>query len=147
MRQQIDDQRALVLAKVTEEAGISLEKTLREIAKVAYFDVRKLFGHDGRPLNIIDLDDDTAAVVANLDVLEEWAGTGDDRRLVGYVKKWRLADKLGALEKLMKHLGGYKADNDQAKPESMAEAVSAFVGQLHQSGAGRLKFAPPKLLK
>lgn len=142
VRRQIDDQKAQLLAKVAEEAGISLDKTLREIARVAYFDPRRLFGTDGRPLEITDLDDDTAAVVAGLDVLEEWAGTGDDRRLVGLVKKWKLADKLGALEKLMKHLGGYQADNEQAKPESMAAAMAAFVGQLHQSGAGRLKFAP-----
>lgn len=102
------------LAKVQNDTGITLERTLREIARIAYFDPRRMFDAKGRPLNVTELDNDTAAVVAGLDVLEEWEGSGQDRTLVGHVKKWKLADKKGALDMLMKHLGGYKEDNSQA---------------------------------
>ena len=91
--------------------GITLERTLLEIAKGAFFDVRKLFHPDGRPREIPDLDDETAAVIAGLDVLEEYRGTGEEREFVGYVKKYKLADRKGYLDMLMKHLGGYAKDN------------------------------------
>ena len=67
-----------MLAKVHQETGISLERTLREIGRIAYFDPRKMFAPDGRPLAITELDDDTAAVINGLDVLEEYAGSGAD---------------------------------------------------------------------
>jgi phage terminase small subunit len=142
VRRQIDDLRAAYVAKAAVDAGITIDRTLREIARVAYFDPRKLFDRNGQPLALVDLDDDTAAAIAGLDVLEEFEGMGKDRRMVGMVKKWKLADKLGALDKLMKHLGGYKEDNDQTKPQGVAEGVAAFLGQLHQSGAGRMPFTP-----
>ncbi len=102
------------LAQIQKETGITLERTLREIARVAFFDPRKLFDKDGNPLNLSDLDDDTVAAIAGLDVLEEWQGTGENRTFVGLIKKYKIATKLDGLEKLMKHLGGYKEDHDQA---------------------------------
>lgn len=141
IRAAITQHQAAVMEKVQAEAGITLERTLREIARLAFFDPRRMFDKDGHPLPIHQLDDDTAAVVAGLDVLEEWEGSGEDRRLVGHVKKWKLADKGGALEKLMKHLDGYNADN-KGKAQPLAEALSGFLGQIHQSGAGRLQFKP-----
>lgn len=98
---------------VQEKTGITLERTIKEIGRIAFFDPRRLFNADGEPLAITDLDDDTAAAVAGLDVLEEFDGAGRDRVFVGYVKKWKLADKKGALDMLMKHLGGYSEDNRQ----------------------------------
>lgn len=102
------------LAQIQKETGITLERTLREIARVAFFDPRKLFDKDGNPLSLSDLDDDTVAAIAGLDVLEEWQGTGENRAFVGLIKKYKIATKLDGLEKLMKHLGGYKEDHDQA---------------------------------
>lgn len=104
------------MAKVQAETGITLARTLKEIARIAYFDPRRLFDKDGKPLGITELDDDTAAAVAGLEVLEEHAGSGQDRVLIGHVKKWKLADKNAGLEKLMKHFGGYEVDNQQKQP-------------------------------
>lgn len=122
IRAEIDAHQAEVLEQVKVDTGISLERTLAEIARIAFFDPRRMFNEKGEPRSITELDDETAAVVAGLDVLEEWEGSGDDRRLVGYVKKWKLSDKKGALDMLMKHLGGYKVDNEQA-----GAAVGRFV--------------------
>lgn len=141
VRAAITQHQAAVVAKVQTEAGISLERTLREIARIAYFDPRRMFDAKGNPKSIHDLDDDTAAVIAGLDVLEEWEGSGQDRVLVGHVKKWKLADKKGALDMLMKHLDGYNAEN-KGKAQPLADALAGFVGQIHQAGAGRLQFAP-----
>ena len=52
-----------------------------------------------------------------------------------------LRDQDAALEKLAKILGAYELDNQQ-KSATLAEAMAGFLGQLHQSGAGRLTVAP-----
>lgn len=128
IRALIDQGHNELIEQVKQETGISLERTLREIARIGYFDPRKLFDAKGEPLPITELDDDTAAVIAGLDVLEEWEGSGEDRRLVGYVKKWKLADKKGALDMLMKHLGGYKVDNEQ-KVDPIASLLARVGGK------------------
>ena len=50
--------------------------------------------------------------------------------------------KDAALEKLMRHLGGYAVDNKQ-KQSTFAEALAAFVGEIHASGGSRLPIRPP----
>lgn len=113
IRAEIDAHQAEVLEQVKVDTGISLERTLLEIGRIAFFDPRRLYDKRGEPLPITELDDETAAVIAGLEVLEEFEGVGDARRLVGHVKKWKLSDKKGALDMLMKHLGGYEVDNTQ----------------------------------
>lgn len=122
------------LAQIQKETGITLERTLREIARVAFFDPRKLFDKDGNPLSLPDLDDDTVAAIAGLDVLEEWQGTGENRTFVGLIKKYKIATKLDGLEKLMKHLGGYKEDHDQAG-DAAAKALAGLAVRFVEPGA------------
>lgn len=133
VRAEIDRIENATLAKVQQETGITLERTLREIARIGYFDPRRMFKPDGTPLGVHELDDATAAVVAGLEVLEAYEGTGEDRRHVGQVKKWKLADKKGALDMLLKHLGGYKADNDQAG-EAAAKALAGLTVRFVEPG-------------
>lgn len=122
------------IAQVQAETGITLERTLREIARGAFHDPRKFFDSKGNLLNIPDLDEDTAAALAGFDVTEEFDGSGKDRKLIGYTKKVKLGDRKGYLDMLMKHLGGYKKDNEQGSTP-LAEALSGFVASLHQAGA------------
>ena len=86
--------------KRAEKVGITAERVLNEIAKMAFLDPRKLFDADGKPLHITALDDDTAASIAGLDVVT----TGNQD--VGYadVLKIKLADKAKNLELLGRHL-------------------------------------------
>lgn len=65
------------------------------------------------PIN--ELDDDTAAALAGLDVLEEFSGSGADRVLTGYTKKYKLVDKGASLTALEKIKGMYEKDNTQKK--------------------------------
>ncbi|MBT9513281.1 MAG: terminase small subunit [Acidovorax sp.] len=97
----------------------------REIARIAFFDPRKMFHADGRPKDVTELDDDTAACIVGLDVLEEWAGTGEDRVLVGHVKKYKIANKNAALDQAAKILGLYEKDNTQ-KVDPLAELLKAI---------------------
>jgi len=89
-------------AKRTE---ITADRVLIELGRVAFFDPRKLLNADGSPKPINELDDDTAAALAGLDIAEEWEGAGKDRKFVGYTRKVRIVDKNGALGLAMRHLG------------------------------------------
>lgn len=135
VKAEIDRHLSAVVEAAKHEAGVTLERVIRELARIAFFDARKLFDADGNPLRITDLDDDTVAAIAGLDVLEEFEGSGQDRVLRGHIKKWKLAAKDGALDKLMRHLGGYAKDNEHkvevteqpaAEPQDIARRV-AFV--------------------
>lgn len=94
--------------ELKERNMVTVERVLKEYARLGFFDPRKLFNDDGRPKDITELDDDTAAALAGLDMQEVYEGTGDDRQFVGYVKKYKLADKKGALDSMGKYLGMFK---------------------------------------
>ncbi len=98
-----------------ERMELTNERIAREIARIAFFDPRKMFHADGRPKEITELDDDTAAAIVGIDVLEEWEGTGDKRVMRGYVKRYKIANKNVAHDQAAKIRGMYEKDNEQSK--------------------------------
>lgn len=108
-----------------ENTGIKVERVLQEYARLAFFDPRKPFDDNGKPKDISALDDDTAAALVGLDVAEEYEGVGEERKFVGYTKKYKLANKLGALDSLGKHLGMFdgKGGQDPAKTNNLLTAI------------------------
>jgi len=111
--------------RITNAGIASATRVLLEASRLATFDPRKLFREDGSPKPINELDDDTAAALAGLDVLEEFEGSGDGRVFVGYTKKYKVADKNSALEKLFKHHGLYERDNAQ-KTDPLVELLRSM---------------------
>lgn len=76
---------------------VTVERVIAEYARLGFFDPRQLINNDGSPKGIQDLDDDAAAVIAGMDVEVRPDGA--------VVKKYKLADKKGALDSMAKHLG------------------------------------------
>lgn len=91
--------------KLAERTQISAERVLQEVSRLAFLDIRRAFDEDGNLKPMAELDDDTAAAIAGLEVFEEYQGRGQDREYLGRTKKIKLSDKKGALELLMRHLG------------------------------------------
>lgn len=116
------------LSKVEAKCELSVERTLREIARIAYFDARKLFNADGSPKKLTELDDDTAAAIQGIDV----ATIGNEEIGIGQVLKYKAADKNSALDKAMKHFGQYERDNKQANP---GDALASLLGKISASGS------------
>lgn len=99
---------------------VSIDRVLKEYARLAFLDIRKAFDADGNLKPIHELDDDTAAALAGLEVeVRRVAGEADEeqepqphggslRRQHGTtarLHKIKLIDKKGALDSLAKHLG------------------------------------------
>ncbi|MCG5235297.1 terminase small subunit [Xanthobacter oligotrophicus] len=83
--------------------GVTAERVLQELARIAFLDIRKAFNPDGSMKPLDQLDDETAAAIAGLEVYEEL--DPDGVVVVGRVKKLKLSDKIGALQLLARHLG------------------------------------------
>ena len=92
------------MGKVYGKLEINAEKVLNEIARLAFFDPRKLFESDGGPKQLHELDDDTAMAVAGFEFIELFEGTGDQKHAYGLLKKYKLTDKRASLELLGKYL-------------------------------------------
>jgi phage terminase small subunit len=114
---------AKVAAAISERSQIALgkldfsvDRTLNEIARLAFFDVRKIFEADGSLKSIHAIDDDSAAAIAGLEVTElfdpiqqkDGADGEPQKHVYGLLKKIKLADKGSALDKLMRYHALYR---------------------------------------
>lgn len=95
-------------AKRVERLELTQDRVLLELCRLAFFDIRKLYREDGSMKTPHELDDDTAAALASLEVFEEFSGVGKDRVLMGYTKKAKAFDKGGAITLAMRHMGMLK---------------------------------------
>jgi phage terminase small subunit len=91
-------------AEVLDNLKITTERITLERARLAFFDPRKLFDRDGKPIPIHELDDDTAAVICGFRVSQ--TGGGEDQ--VTTIKDYKLASKDASLTSLEKQRGMYK---------------------------------------
>jgi len=98
-------------AKLSERTGITAQRVLDEIARISFADPRRLFDANGSVLPPSEWDDDTAAMIAGVEVVTR--SRPGEESAVEYVHKFRLWDKNSALDKLMKHLGEYAADKHE----------------------------------
>jgi phage terminase small subunit len=80
-------------ARVFDQCHITVDKVLREVARIAFFDPRRLFNPDGSMIPVSGLDDDTSAVICGVVVRSSGRGT-----------RVRFANKLQALEMLGQYL-------------------------------------------
>lgn len=111
--------------KVMTKLDISVERTLNEVGRLAFLDVRKLFESDGSLKQIDKLDDDSAACIAGLEVSDIWdSGEGEQKSIIGTLKKIKLSDKGAALDKLMRYHSLYKDKVEVSLDSELAEALS-----------------------
>lgn len=99
-------------------SGLDAQRTLREVARLAYFNPKKTRREDGSLIPMHELDDDTAAAIAGEEITEAGDGT--------VTTKIKYADKRGALDMAMKFHGHYEKDNQQKQENVLIKVV--FVG-------------------
>lgn len=114
---------AAATAKVMDELDYSIERTLREVAKLAYFDPLDLFNDDGTFKILKDIPVNARAVIAGMETEEEsFPGLGGDsedaepivRPMRVITKKLKLTDRRGALDMLMRYHSLYR-DKSEVK--------------------------------
>ncbi len=135
------------LADLASRVGITAERVLRERARIAFFDPRKLLDAQGNPLPMQDLDDDTAAAIAGVEVIE-MKGGAEIPGVLSLVKKYRLAAKDTSLAALEKYLGLTERPMRFALPriESAEDCTKAQSAVLTAVAAGQLMLTEAKLM-
>lgn len=127
IRAELDRVNDELMAEAKRIAGLTLERLTLEVARGAFFDIRRLQHEDGTPKELHELDDDTASAIAGIDIEEVFEGRGDERRKTGQIKKYRLVDRKAFLDMGLKVIGGYKEDNRQQNPgEALADMLKGM---------------------
>ena len=104
----------------SDRTEITQDRVLQELARLAFFDPRKMFHGDGSPKAIHELDDDTAAAISGLDVVN----VGNSEIGIGQVLKYKIADKGAALANAMRHLGMFTDKLDVSITGALAERLA-----------------------
>lgn len=135
------------LMSVAERVGITAERVLRERGRLAFFDPRKLFDASGNPLPIQDLDEETAAAIVGVEVVEMKGGEAIPG-VLSYVRKYRLAGKDNSLAALEKYLGLTEKPMRFALPriESTEDCTTAQAAVLTAVAAGQLMLTEAKVM-
>lgn len=109
--------------EIEKRTEVTQDMVIKELAKIAFLDIRKLYAENGQLKNVADIDSDTAGAISSLETLEEYEGYGDDREKIEDTQKVRLLDKTKALELLGKHLGMFNDINVNMKNAVQVELV------------------------
>lgn len=116
---------------------VTVDRVLQEFSRIAFLDIRKAFDDEGRLKPLGELDDETAAAIAGLEVEELYEGRGESRMHVGHLHKIKLSDKKGALDSLARHLGMF---NDKT-----TTAIEGELGLKHGIDASARELIESKL--
>lgn len=116
--------------KQAANTGLSVERVLKEAMRLAFFDIRKLTDSEGNPIPVHQLDADTAAAIQGLELATERGPDKESGPTI--VRKYKIADKNSAIERLFKHLGLFEKDNKQSNP---GDAMTAFLADLSARGS------------
>jgi phage terminase small subunit len=111
----------VAMKRRAERTEITQDRVLQELARIAFFDLRKLYREDGSLKAMHELDDDAAAVLAGVDVVEMAGGAkigGDEgvSHVPMFTKKAKIPDKVAALGLAMRHLGMLKDKTEVSGP-------------------------------
>jgi phage terminase small subunit len=120
--------------KVEKRTDITIDRVLREYARLAFFDPRRLFDAEGNPIPISELDDDTAAAIAGLEV-ERVRSRGDDDegKTETSVIKYKITQKTAALQDIAKHLGMFIDRLELSGSTDLIERLTAGRRRLAES--------------
>ena len=119
LRHRVEVERRMdwMLRQAAMQAVGTAERWLQEVAAVAFSSPACLFDSDGKMVDVQLLPPAVQAAIASVEV-DEYGKVK--------VKFW---DKLGALEKLGKHLGLYEKDNQQ-QADPLRELAQALTGRV-----------------
>ncbi len=111
-----------LIQQQTVRTQIDADKVIKEAGRVALADIVGAFNKDGTIKDIHDIPKDLRRAISGIEVSEIFEGEGKKRKLTGYIKKIKFWSKDKQIEVLMRHLGLFREDNQQAG-QTLASAV------------------------
>jgi phage terminase small subunit len=110
--------------KLADKYELTADLVVRSIVQELTFDPAKLYGADGNLLKITELPEDVRMALTSV----EFEQIGNPDAPV-FVRKVKWAQRQGAREQAMKHLGMFEKDNEQRNPvgELSEAALQRFI--------------------
>jgi len=108
--------------ELSRATGITVERVLKEMAAIAFSDVRELFHEDGSMKAVHELPDSLAPGIASVEMVSYTPPSED--AVPEITKKVRLWDKPKALERLLEHLKGAEMEGRVRALEEKLEAAT-----------------------
>lgn len=99
-------------SEIVERNKVTIDEVVENLADMLRFDIGELYDDQGRMKPLKQIPKSARLMISSVETEEVKVRNS----VVGITKKVKIFDKLGAIEKLMKHLGGYKVDNEQKAP-------------------------------
>jgi phage terminase small subunit len=107
---------ALRKANRIEKNGVTRERVIAELERLAFFDSGKLFNPDGTLKKVPEMDMDTRSVIQGIKITTRAGDESDE-----ITKDYKLTNRQGALDMLCKHLGLY--DHVPEKSDKLKELM------------------------
>lgn len=109
--------------EIFDRNKITIDEMVSILSSIARFDIASLYNENGYLKNIHDIPLESRHSIEELSVFEEFEKQGKKNVLIGLTKKIKASGKQGAIDKLLKHFGGYQKDNEQKQPDGQTVIV------------------------
>lgn len=113
------------VATLSQEAGITANRVLQEVVRMAWLDVGQAYNTDGALKPLHDMPEDVRRAIMSVESEEQYEGEGDARKLVGYVRKVKFHDKLRGNELLGKYLKLFTEKIELSADKPLADLIVA----------------------
>lgn len=132
-------------AGIKKRNEVTIDEIISVLGNMLRFDIGELYNEDGSLKPIHSIPKEARLMISQLDTDEIFAGRGEDREMIGLSRRVRTYSKNDAIEKLMKHLGGYAKDNEQSKPEVNVNTSAIDITKLSPEALRELRDASKPL--
>lgn len=106
-RHLIEQRKAEVMQKAGGTGIATLEQTLRLATARAFYDPGQMYDSHGNPKEVTDIPRFHRRGIAGFEVEELYDGRGEDRKKIGYVKRYKLVDSAPYVALLLKFHGAF----------------------------------------
>jgi hypothetical protein len=112
---------------VADVAVMKKQELLERMTSLARVSASDLFDNHGNPIDVCSLAPGVRDLIAGFEWCEEFEGKGESRVCVGYIKKYKLVDKLSIYREIAKMIGVYGVEDEAPK----TVGGNTFIGGQH----------------
>lgn len=112
--------------EIADEAKVTATRILKEMARVAFLDIRELFDDNGDLLPVKEMPEDAARALGGLEVIEQFSRDGKVSE--GFLKKLKVIDKKGMLDSLAKIRGMFVDKQEVETGNNLTKLLETISG-------------------
>ncbi|WP_109437828.1 terminase small subunit [Aquimarina sp. AU119] len=100
-------------SEIQDRNKITVDECVQILANIARFDISEVYNELGGMKAIAEIPKEHRTAITGIESEQQFDFMDGEKIPAGIIKKIRTSGKESAIDKLMKHLGGYEKDNQQ----------------------------------